>query len=87
MTTGRQHPIRGEGNRAKELQVNDVVTHPLASSESGPSRDRLKYRYLRTTRLPTPDRPNSGRILVENVATGKRTEHYAILFGIGFRNA
>lgn len=85
MTTGKQYPIRGEGNRAKELQVNEVITHPMASSDKGASRDRWRYRYLRTTRVPTIDRPDSGRLLVENVATGKRTEHFAFLFNVRFQ--
>jgi len=78
-------PFKGEGSRSKEVQVNDGLTHPMAASERGQSRDRWKYRYLRTTRVPTPDRPDSGRILVENVATGIRKEFYSILFNVRFQ--
>lgn len=85
MGSKAQYPVTGNGNRAKELQVSELLTHPMASSERGASRDRWKYRYLRTTRYPTPDRPDSGRLLVENVVTGKRTEHYAMLFNVRFQ--
>lgn len=85
MATTKQRPVRGDGNRVRELQVNEVLTHPFAASEKGASRDRWRYRFLRVTKLPTIDRLESGRLLVENVATGKRTEHYALLFGIRFQ--
>lgn len=71
------------GSREFPVQVNDVVTSPIAAIVS--NRDRYKYRFLRVTRQPTIDRPDSGRILVENEVTGKRTEHYAILFNLGFQ--
>jgi len=80
-----QHPVTGNGKKTKELQVSEVLTHPMAGSEKGALRDRWKYRFLRVTRQPTPDRPNSGRLLVENVATGRRTEHYAMLFNVRFQ--
>jgi len=85
LTVARQLPVKGEGNKAKEVQVNDVLTHPMAGSERGPSRARWKYRFLRVTKYPTIDRLDSGRILVENTVTGNRTEHYALLFNIKFR--
>ncbi len=84
MTSKTQHPVKGDGNKTKELQVSDVLTHPMAASEKGASRDRWRYRFLRVTKQPTIDRPDSGRLLVENVATGKRTEHYALLFNVRF---
>jgi hypothetical protein len=80
-----QHPITGKGNKVKELQVSELLTHPMASSEKGVSRDRWRYRFLRVLKYPTPDRPDSGRLLVENVVTGKRTEHYALLFNVRFQ--
>jgi hypothetical protein len=82
---GRQHLVKGEGNKVKDVQVSDVLTHPMAGSERGASRDRWKYRFLRVTKWPTIDRPDSGRIIVENVATGRRTEHYAMLFNTRFQ--
>lgn len=85
MGSKTQYPVRGDGKKTKELQVSELLTHPMASSEKGVSRDRWKYRFLRVTRYPTPDRLNSGRILVENVVTGKRTEHYAFLFNVRFQ--
>lgn len=78
------HPVKGEGKRRTELQVSELLTHPLASSEKGASRERWKYRFLRVTRFPSADRPDGGRLLVENVMTGKRTEHYAFLFNVRF---
>lgn len=86
MSQRTTHPVRGEGNRQKKVQVNEVLLHPMAGSESGSSRDRWKYAFLRVTRWPTPDRPDSGRILVENKVTGKRTEFYAALFSVGFKD-
>jgi len=85
LTTGRQLLVKGEGNRVKEVQVNDVLTHPMAGAERGSARTRWKYRFLRIVRHPSIERPDSGRILVENVATGRRTEHYAFLFNVRFR--
>jgi hypothetical protein len=85
LTGSGQHPVKGDGNKIKEVQVSEVLTHPLAGSEKGASRDRWKYRFLRVTRFPTIDRPDSGRLLVENVLTGKRTEHYAMLFNVRFQ--
>lgn len=87
MTSRTQYPVRGEANKAREVQVNEALTHPFASSEKGASRDRWRYHFLRVTRFPTPDRPDSGRILVENAASGKRTEHYAFLFNVKFKSA
>lgn len=85
MASKTQHPVTGNGNKTKSLQVSEFLTHPLAASEKGASRDRWKYRFLRVTRYPTPDRPDSGRVLVENKVTGKRTEHYAFLFNVRFQ--
>lgn len=85
MTDRKQLPFKGDGNRSKEVQVNDVLTHPMAASEKGESRDRWKYRFLRIVRQPAIDRPDGGRILVENVVTGKRTEFYALLFNVRFQ--
>lgn len=85
MTSNTQHPVTGNGNRTRELQVSELLTHPMAGSERGAFRDKWKYRFLRVTRYPTPDRPTSGRLLVENVVTGKRTEHYALLFNVRFQ--
>lgn len=85
MSTRTQYPVRGQGNKVKELQVSEVLTHPLAGSEQGASRDRWRYRFLRVIRYPTPDRLDSGRILVENTVTGKRTEFYALLFNVRFQ--
>jgi hypothetical protein len=85
LTNKTQHPVRGDGNRARDLQVSEVLTHPMAASERGASRDRWKYRFLRVTKYPTLDRPDGGRLLVENVATGKRTEHFAFLFNVRFQ--
>lgn len=84
---GKQYPIKGQGTKVKELQVSEVLTHPMAGSEQGTSRDRWKYRFLRVTRFPTSARPDSGRLLVENLATGKRIELYAILFNVKFQGA
>lgn len=81
----RQYPVKGEGTRAKKVQVSEILTHPMAGTESGSSRDRWKYRFLRVTRFPTPDRPDSGRLLVENVTTGKRKEFFALLFNVRFQ--
>jgi hypothetical protein len=69
----------------KELQVKDTLAHPMAASENSKLRDRWHYYFLRVTREPIPGRPDSGRILVENVLTGKRSEFYAALFGVGFK--
>lgn len=69
----------------REVQVNDILTHPMAASESGGKRDKWHYRFLRVTRYPTPDRPDSGRVLVENEVTGKRKDYYALLFGVKFQ--
>ena len=80
-----QYPVTGNGNKTKELQVSELLTHPMAASEKGASRDRWKYRFLRVTKVPTSDRIDSGRLLVENVVTGKRTEHYALLFNVRFQ--
>jgi hypothetical protein len=85
LTNKTQHPVRGDGNRVRDLQVSEVLTHPMAASEKGVSRDRWKYRFLRVTRYPTSYRPDNGRLLVENVATGKRTEHFAFLFNVRFQ--
>jgi len=85
MTEHKLLPFKGDGNRSKEVQVNDVLTHPMAAAERGQSREKWKYRYLRTTRLPTPDRQDSGRILVENVVTGTRKEFYALWFNVKFQ--
>jgi hypothetical protein len=84
LTTRTQYPVKGQGNKAKQLQVSEVLTHPMAGSEQGTSRERWKYRFLRVTKYPTPDRLDSGRILVENTVTGKRTEFYALLFNVRF---
>lgn len=85
MTNKLQRPVKGQGNKVKELQVSEVLTHPMSGSEQGASRDRWRYRFLRVTRLPTIDRPDSGRLLVENLVTGKRTEHFAFLFNVRFQ--
>ncbi len=85
MGSKTQHPVTGNGNRTRELQVSEVLTHPMAASEKGPSRNRWRYRFLRVTKYPSPDRPDSGRLLVENIVTGKRTDHYAILFNVRFQ--
>lgn len=87
MADRKQLPVKAEGNSHREVQVNEVLTHPMAASEKGASRDRWRYRFLRVTRMPTADRPDSGRILVENEATGKRTEHFAFLFNVKFQGA
>lgn len=79
-------PVRTKGSRQIPVNVNDVLSHPFATLDSGAGRNRWKYKFLRVTRLPTMDRPESGRVLVENAVTGKRTEHYAFLFGVGFIN-
>jgi hypothetical protein len=81
----RQLPVRMHGATQIPLQVNEILNHPMGSLENVQHRDRWRYRFLRTTRVPTVDRPESGRILVENVVSGKRTEHYAMLFGVGFK--
>jgi hypothetical protein len=78
-------PFKTRGAKEIPLQVNDVLTHPMAGLHNGQSRERWKYRYLRVIKSPTIDRPDSGRILVENAVTGKRTDFYALLFGVGFR--
>jgi len=78
------YPVKGEGKKSKKIQVSEILTHPMAAGEKGAARDRWRYRFLRVTRYPTPDRPDSGRILVENVVTGKRTEHFAFLFNVKF---
>lgn len=75
--------VRNNGNTAKAIQVNDTVTHPLAEAVN--DRSRFRYKFLRITRTPLPGRPDSGRILVENVASGERTEHYALLFNVRFK--
>jgi hypothetical protein len=85
LASKNQHPVKGEGRKTQELQVSDLLTHPMASSDRGASRDRWKYRFLRVTKYPDLDRPDSGRLLVENVVTGKRTEHYALLFNVRFQ--
>ncbi len=51
---------------------------------SGAPPDRYRYRFLRMTRLPNGARPNSGRVLVENIGTGERREFYAHLFSINW---
>lgn len=86
MTTTKKLVYRKDGGeRRKVVQVNDILTHPMAATESaGASRDRWKYHFLRVTRYPTGDRPDSGRILVENHATGIRKEFYATLFNVVF---
>jgi hypothetical protein len=78
-------PQRARGGRQIPLQVNDTLTHPMASNSDGQTRSRWKYRYLRTTRPPISGRPDSGRILVQNEKTGDRREFYAILFGVTFK--
>jgi hypothetical protein len=85
LVTRSHYPVHGNVNKSKELLVNEILTHPLAANEKGVSRDRWRYRYLRTTRYPTVERPNSGRILVENVVNGTRTEHYALLFNVRYQ--
>jgi hypothetical protein len=85
LSTTTQRIVREQGSKSREVQVNEVITHPLSESASGNGRSRWKYRFLRVTRWPTPDRPDSGRILVENEVTGKRTEFYAMLFGLKFK--
>jgi hypothetical protein len=82
-----QYPVKGEGKKSKELQVSELLTHPMAGSEKGVTRDKWRYRFLRVTRYPSSDRPDSGRLLVENIVTGKRTEHYALLFNVRFMGA
>jgi len=77
--------VRRRGTGFTPVQVNDTLTHVMAQIDSGTHRDKWKYRYLRTTRKPFTERPDSGRILVENVVTGKRTEFYAMLFGVTFQ--
>lgn len=85
MRAKKQYPVHATGNKEREVQVNDTLTHPLEQGARGIDRTRWKYHFLRVTRFPTPDRPDSGRILVENVLTGRRTEHYALLFGVNFQ--
>lgn len=80
-------PVRHRGAKVVPLQVNDTLMHPMAEGVGINQRSRWKYKFLRTIRLPTLDRPDSGRILVENELTGVRKEFYAILFGIGFKAA
>jgi hypothetical protein len=80
-----QRPVKMKGNTPVTLQVNDTLTHPLAGLESGSGREKLRYKFLRITRPPIEGRPDSGRILVENVASGIRKEFYALLFGVTFR--
>lgn len=75
-------PVKTRGGNQIPLQVNDVLTHPMFGIDSA---QKWKYRYLRTVKVSTPDRPDSGRIFVENVVTGKRGEFYAFLFGISFK--
>jgi hypothetical protein len=87
MTQRAQLPVKTKGSGHVPLQVNDLLTHPMAGSDNGQSRGRWKYRYLRVTRFPTIDRPDSGRRFVENVMTGKRDEFYAMLFGVTFKDA
>ena len=76
-------PIRSHNHA--EIQVNETLTHPMASIETGSNRDKWRYKFLRVTREPWAGRPDSGRILVENVVTGKRSEKYALLFGVSFK--
>jgi hypothetical protein len=80
-------PVRKRGANFVPVQVNDELIHSMAGLDSGQSRAKWRYRYLRTTRQPTIDRPDSGRIFVENVLTGKRNEFYGILFGVTFRES
>jgi hypothetical protein len=82
MSKTQQHLVKDD---SKIVQVNDVLNHPLEQGAKDKERARWRYKFLRVTRYPTPDRPDSGRILVENVATGKRDEFYALLFGAGFK--
>jgi len=84
LSVSKLRPVRGNGNRQKEVQVNEVLTHPMAESVQGASRERWKYSFLRVTRLPTVDRPDSGRILTENKVSGERKEFYALLFNVHF---
>lgn len=85
MTSKKKQPVRENNARTKVVQVNDTLTHPIANTVSDNQRSRWKYSFLRVTREPTIDRPDSGRILVRNLATGNITEHYSILFGVGFK--
>ena len=78
-------PYREDTQGARFVQVNDTLTHPLEQSAKGSDRSRFKYKFLRVMRLPTVDRPDSGRILVENVSSGERKDFYALLFGVGFK--
>lgn len=87
MSQRKQLPVRTAGNKQREVQVNEVLNHPMEQGAGGSDRSRWKYRFLRVTRPPTVDRPDSGRILVENEATGKRTEHFALLFNVKFQGA
>lgn len=85
MTDRGSVPVKNRGSKKIPLQVNDTLIHPMAEGAKETQRSRWKYKFLRTIRFPTADRPDSGRILVENELTGDRKEFYAILFGIGFK--
>jgi hypothetical protein len=78
-------PVKPRGANTVPVHANDILTHPFANLESGQNRDRWRYAFLRVTKPPRIDRLDSGRILVQNTVTGKRTEHYALLFGVSFR--
>jgi hypothetical protein len=84
VTDVKPTPVRGWNNKSSKLQPNDVLQHPMAALEDSQSRTKWKYKFLRVTRFPSIDRPDSGRIMVENAATGKRTEHFALLFNVRF---
>lgn len=68
----------------KEVHTNETLLHPLNHGVSSKDRDRYRYKFLRVTRLPSIDRPDSGRIRVQNEATGVQSEHYALLFNVRF---
>lgn len=82
---------RDEQGRARPLVPSVILPHPFLRDGSrfllrGQSRDRYRYRFLRVTRLPNGARPQSGRILVENLATQERREFYANVFDIKWSN-
>lgn len=87
MTDRIKLPTKARGSKQIPVQVNDVLIHPMAEGARDTQRSRWKYRYLRVTRQPTLDRPDSGRILVENEQSGDRKEFYAMLFGVTFKDA
>jgi hypothetical protein len=66
------------------IYPNEQLSHPFARSHTAADRAPFQYRFLRVTRLPLDDRPDSGRILVLNESTGERQEFYALLFGVTF---